>query len=77
MIKLERARRLAACGVAAGPVFIGTVSVQEFTREGFVLERYPLSVLSLGNLGWIQVGNFIATGILIIASAAGMRGLLK
>jgi hypothetical protein len=29
--------------------------------------------MSLGNLGWIQIANFMVTGLLVIVSAIGMR----
>ena len=45
--------RLLACGVLAGPLFLTVLMIQAFTREGFDLSRHPLSLLSLGDLGWI------------------------
>lgn len=46
---------------------------QAFTRQGFDLSRHPLSLLSLGDLGWIQIANFVVTGVLYVACAVGMR----
>jgi hypothetical protein len=46
---------------------------QVFTRDGFDLRRHPLSLLSLGDLGWIQIANFVITGALYLAGAVGMR----
>ncbi|MGW0065374.1 DUF998 domain-containing protein [Streptosporangium sandarakinum] len=70
-------RLLLACLVAATPVF-GFVSLaQVFTREGFDLLRHPLSMLSTGDLGWIQITNFLVSGALMIAGAAGLRRVMR
>jgi hypothetical protein len=65
-----------ACGIVAGPVFLAAVLIQSFTRAGFDLRRHPLSLLSLGDLGWIQIANFVVTGGLYVACAIGMRRVL-
>jgi hypothetical protein len=69
-------RRLLTCGVLAGPVFVATGLVQGLTRAGFDLTRHPASVLSNGDLGWIQITNFLVSGLLTIAAAAGIRRVL-
>jgi hypothetical protein len=46
------------------------------TREGFDLARHPLSLLSLGDLGWVQITNFVVSGLLAIAFAVGSRRVL-
>ena len=66
-----------ASGVVAGPLFLAVLMIQAFTRDGFDLSRHPLSLLSLGNLGWIQIANFIVTGALFVACAIGMRRALR
>jgi hypothetical protein len=68
---------LLACGIVAGPLFIAVVLIQAFTRDGFDLSRHPLSLLSLGDLGWIQTANFVVTGALYVACAVGMRRVLR
>ena len=68
---------LLRCGVAGGPLLIGVTLIQAVTREGFDLARHPLSLLSLGDLGWIQIANFIVVGSLFIACAIGMRRALR
>jgi len=50
---------------------------QAFTRPGFDITRHPASVLSNGDLGWIQVANFLVCGALSIAAAIGMRRALR
>lgn len=70
-------RALLACGVAAAPLF-GIVSLaQVVTREGFDLLRHPLSLLSTGDLGWLQIANFLLSGALLIAGALGLRRAMR
>jgi hypothetical protein len=66
-------RALLACGVVAGPLFVAVGLLQMLTRDGFDPTRHPLSLLSNGDLGWIQIGNFVVAGLLFAASAVGMR----
>ncbi|OXM67721.1 DUF998 domain-containing protein [Amycolatopsis vastitatis] len=69
-------RSLLACGILAGPLYVGTGLVQGLTRAGFDLTRHPASVLANGDLGWIQITNFVLTGLLTLAAAAGIRRVL-
>ncbi|WP_165984311.1 DUF998 domain-containing protein [Streptomyces sp. YIM 98790] len=70
------ARGLLAAGAAAGPLFTTVAAAQVLTRDGFDLARQPLSLLSLGELGWIQIANFVVAGLLSVAGAAGLRRVL-
>ncbi|QSB16840.1 DUF998 domain-containing protein [Natronosporangium hydrolyticum] len=70
-------RGLLACGVIGGPLFIVVVLIQQLTREGFDPRQHALSQLSLGDLGWLQITNFIVTGLLFLACAVGMRRVLR
>lgn len=63
-------------GMIAGPLFIVVALVQALTREGFDLVRHPVSLLSLGDLGWVQIANFVLSGLLFIALAVGLRRTL-
>ena len=72
----KRTSGLLACGVVAGPLFVAVSLIQAFTRGGFDLSRHPFSMLSLGDLGWVQITNFVVSGLLFIASALGMRQVL-
>lgn len=56
-------------GVIAGPLFVTTAVVQILTRDGFDLRRHPISLLANGELGWVQVANFILGGLLAIVFA--------
>jgi len=69
-------RALLLCGVAAGPLFAVSATIQVLTREGFDLRRNAASVLSNGDLGWIQVATFVVTGLLFAGAAVGMRRVL-
>ncbi|GAB2989095.1 DUF998 domain-containing protein [Saccharothrix stipae] len=64
-------RLLLGCGVLAGPLYLVTGFAQAFTREGFDLTRHPFSFLSLGAGGWVQIANFVLTGLLFLAAAVG------
>ena len=68
---------LLACGVVAGPLFAVVGLTQAFTRPGFDLTRHALSLLSNGDLGWIQICNFLLTGLLFVACAVGMRQVMR
>jgi hypothetical membrane protein len=69
-------RALLAGGAVAGPLFIIVGLLQAVTRDGFDLRRHPLSLLSNGDLGWIQIANFVVTGLLFAAAAVGMRRVM-
>jgi hypothetical membrane protein len=71
-----RTRALLLCGVVAGPLFMALAAIQAFTREGFDLGRHPISLLTIGDLGWIQIGNFLVAGALVLAFAVGVRRAL-
>jgi hypothetical protein len=65
-------RRLLACGVAAGPVFVTVFLLEGGIRDGYRPLRHPVSSLALGQRGWIQAGNFVVAGMLFLAGAAGL-----
>ncbi|QXJ26071.1 DUF998 domain-containing protein [Actinomadura graeca] len=71
-----RTRAALACGVAAGPLFVLLIAGQYASRAGFDPARHPLSMLSLGEQGWLQTANFLVSGMLVLASAAGLKGVL-
>lgn len=66
-------RDLLRCGAVAGPFFLGSVLVQDYTRPGFNPRIHPLSLLSLGGWGWVQVVTFVVAGLLYVAGAVGLR----
>ncbi|PWR12692.1 DUF998 domain-containing protein [Micromonospora sicca] len=70
-------RTLLAAGIATGPLFGVVAAAQVLTRDGFDLSRQPLSLLALGEHGWIQTANFVLTGLLALAGALGLRRALR
>lgn len=70
-------RRLLLAGVAAGPLYVLVGVLQVLLRPGFDIRRHALSLMSNGSFGWVQVGNFILTGCLVIAGAIGLRRALS
>lgn len=67
------ADRLLLAGALAGPVFFASASTQMLTREGFDITRHPISQLSTGSLGWIQITTFVLAGLGGLALAAGVK----
>ena len=65
-------RLLLLCGVIAGPAFVLTVLIQDYTRPGVDPRLQPLSELSLGDWGWVQILNFVVAGVLNLAYAVGL-----
>ena len=76
MAEAARTRRLLACGAIAGPLFVIAVLAQALTRPGFSLTHDDASLLDDGPGGWVQSANFIVTGLLLGAAAAGLRRAL-
>jgi hypothetical protein len=62
-----------AAGVIFGPMFYFVSLAQALGRAGFDLRRHALSALTLGDWGWVQTANFVASGLLAILCAVGMR----
>jgi len=69
-------RTLLLGGGVAGPLFTVVVGAQMAAREGFDPARHPLSLLSVGDMGWVQIANFVLAGTLFLAGAIGMRRVL-
>jgi hypothetical protein len=69
-------KSLLGYGVLAGPFYVVVVLVQAALRQGFNLSRDDASLLSNGSLGWIQVFNFIVTGVMVMCCALGVRRAL-
>ena len=73
---IRRTKTLLTCGVVSGPLFYIVAVAQMFIRSGFDIRHHAISLLSLGDFGWIQITNFIVTGLLAVMCAVGMRRLL-
>jgi hypothetical membrane protein len=70
-------KSLLAYGVIAGPFYVTVSLAQALTRAGFDLTRHRWSLLSNGDLGWIQITNFILTGLMVVAFAVGLHRVLR
>jgi hypothetical protein len=66
-------RILLIAGAAAGPIFAAVATAQVLLRDGFDLRRHPLSALATGDLGFVQIANFIVAGLGVLCLAAGVR----
>src|SRR5690242_9979755 len=69
-------RFLLGYGVIAGPLYVAVSLVQAVTRPGFDLSRHAWSLLESGDLGWIQITNFVVSGLMTVAAAVGLRRAL-
>ncbi|MES0833523.1 DUF998 domain-containing protein [Nocardiopsis tropica] len=70
-------RLLLGAAIASAPLWTVVSLAQAATREGFDLTRHPLSMLSNGSLGWLQIANFTLAGALAVAGAFGLRRVLR
>ncbi|WP_433377841.1 DUF998 domain-containing protein [Streptosporangium sp. CA-115845] len=71
-----KTRALLIAGAAAGPLFYLSAIVQMATRPGFDLRAHPISQLSTGGLGWIQMLTFALTGLGLVCLAIGHRKIV-
>ena len=69
-------RSLLGYGIIAGPIYVIVALTQALTRHGFNLSKHAWSLLSNGDLGWIQITNFIVAGLMTVAAAVGLRRAL-
>jgi hypothetical protein len=69
-------KSLLGYGVLAGVVYLVTAGVQAATRTGFDPARHDVSLLANGPHGWIQVVNFVVSGLMVLAAAVGARRAL-
>ncbi|MCX4715541.1 DUF998 domain-containing protein [Streptomyces virginiae] len=69
-------RSLLTCVVVATPLWAAVSLSQAALREGFDITRHPLSALSNGSLGWLQIADFLVVGALLVVGATGLRRAL-
>jgi hypothetical membrane protein len=69
-------KSLLGYGIIAGPLYVVVALAQALTRDGFDLSKHAWSLLTNGELGWIQITNFIVTGLMTVAAAIGLRRAL-
>src|SRR4029450_12983299 len=70
-------KALCVCGLVAGPLFTVAWIVEGATRVNYDPLRCPISSLSIGDAGWMQIATFIITGLLVLAFAIGLRCALR
>jgi hypothetical protein len=68
-----KTKTLLLCGAIACPSFITAVLIEGAIRPSYSSLLYPLSSLSIGDTGWVQISNFIFTGILLVAFSFGLK----
>lgn len=68
---------LLAAGVLAGPIYILVGILEIITRPGFDMTRHDLSLMANGDWGWVHILMLIATGLLTIAGASGLKYAIK
>ena len=66
-----KTQRLSLFGLAAGPFYLALGLGHALLRPGFDLAHQPLSLLSVGEWGWVQITNFMVTGVLVLLTARG------
>lgn len=65
-------RSLLGWGVVAGPFYVVVGLVLALTRPGFDLTRDALSLLMLGEHGWMQQTNAALSALMVLAAAYGV-----
>jgi len=70
-------RSLLGWGVVAGPFYVLVGFVLALTRPGFDITRHALSLLTLGEHGWIQRANFVLSALMVIAAAYGILRAIR
>jgi hypothetical membrane protein len=71
-----KTKLLLACGVVAGPLFVSVLLALQAYHANYKPLRHPVSALSLGELGWMQVTNFLVAGLFLMGFAVGVRRTL-
>ena len=70
-------RILLSSGGIAALLFCGIATYEMSTRPGFDIRRHAISMLSLGDRGWIMAATFIGSGALTLLCAAGLSRVVR
>jgi Protein of unknown function (DUF998) len=70
-------KSLLGYGVIVGPFYVVASVTQGLLTPGFSFSRDSWSLLSLGPSGWVHVGVFLLTGLMLGAGAVGFRRHLR
>src|SRR4051812_41639333 len=65
-------RSMLGWGVVAGPFYVIFGLILALTRPGFDLGRDALSILLLGDAGWLQGLNLVLSGLMTLVAAIGL-----
>lgn len=65
-------RSLLGWGVVAGPFYVVLGLTLALTRSGFDLSEHALSLLMLGEHGWLQRLNLVLSALMVLAAAVGI-----
>lgn len=77
MADTDPGRWLLFAGVAAGLLFFVVPTIEIFRRPAFDISRHAISMLSLGEGGWVMKAVFVISGLLTFACAIGMYRALE
>jgi hypothetical membrane protein len=69
-------RLLLACGAIGPPLFIVVFLIEGAARPNYSAWHDFVSLLSLGEQGWMQITNFLICGVLVFCFAIGLRSVL-
>jgi len=70
-------RSLLGWGVVAGPFYVVLGLSLALTRPGFRLPDHALSLLMLGEWGWLQRVNLILSALMVLAAAIGFLRAIR
>lgn len=65
-------RSMLGWGVVAGPFYLVFGLALALTRPGFDLRRDALSLLLIGDIGWLQWSNLVLSGLMTVVAAIGL-----
>lgn len=69
---LSPVRLAALAGMAAPILFVSVFTAEGALRPGYHPVSMFVSELSLGPRGWVQIGSFVITGLLVLLFASGV-----
>ena len=66
-------RSLLGWGVIVGLFYLAVGITRGLTREGFSFSEHALSLLMLGEGGWVQSANLMISGAMVVVAALGFN----
>lgn len=77
MTQRASTRWLLAGGVVGPGLLVVLFLIEGAIRPDYDPKRVFVSQLSLGDQGWLQIANFVVSGLLIVAFAFGLRRVVS